>query len=629
MIGAEHSAILHRLREIASETFRTPSGEPVSEWADQNVVLGEKQTPWPGPYDSSITPWARTVMNFPQDDRYDKMLVGKSSQGGITEACLNAVRWKPMNDPGNVVYAIDTEKEVRNISDIRLRPTIEKLGGHTLTGDKDDLSLLTIKLRNMIIYLGGGGSPALYENKFASLLILDEVENHKLNQHADRDASTIGLAEERMKLVPGAKMIVLGKFGLHGGLLHAEWMEGTREFFEVPCQGCGALQSLRIRGLDFAKYKDLAGGWDKVGVLEDTGYICQGGVDPKNPKKTVPACGFRHRWERHLPQMVAEGRWGAPTNKKPTPRVRSIQISDLYSPSEKVSWGALAMLLINSKGNPGERRKVYNHNFGLPWKEKQQKVEAEELLALRGGIKDPRTGRVSGPSWRLGWDPDKRVCPIPDPAVVLACFDRQNDCDKFLTAAFRPNGEMFLIDYGSELSGGAGIEQAYLRRYPVLGAVDDEGNPAEFVIEAYGGLIDSGFDTKTTYALCEALRLLGKLVFPSMGMGASQTSGRLWVQRSIAQFGDAVRYDYNDYQLKYQLYANHIKKRTAPRIYLPADIADHPQLMAELSAERLETKPRGRRMITEWETHGRANDFGDCLKELLLAWDILAPTLAG
>lgn len=618
--------LLDTVRRLADECLAPPSSQLNSEWADANVVLDERQTPWPGPYDSSITPWARTVMDFPHDDRYDKLFIGKSSQGGLTEACLNIIRRKPLNDPGPVIYAIDTENEVRKISDIRLRPTIEQLGGHALTGEKDDLALMTIKLRNMIIYLGGGGSPALYENKFASLIILDEVENHKLNREASRDASTIGLAEERMKLVPGAKMIVLGKFGLHGGLLHSEWMDGTREFFEVPCQGCGAFQSLRIRGLDFAKHKDLAGGWDKRGVIEDTGYLCQGGVDGVTGAK-LPPCGYRHSWHEHLPQMTRAGRWGAPTNAKPTPRVRSIQISDLYSPAEKVSWGNLAMGLINSKGNPGERRKLFNHNFGLPWKEREQKVEAEEILALRGGLKDHRTGTVSGPLWRMGWDPTRRVCPIPDPAVVLCCFDRQDACDKFVTAAFRATGEMYVIDYGEEMSGGGGIESAYLRRYQVLGAKDEDGEPVEMEIEPYGGLVDSGFDTKKTYALCEAIQMLGKQVFPSMGMPSSQTSGRLWVQRSIAQFGDAVRYDYLDYNLKYELYANRIKRRGAPRIYFPADIADHPQLLAELTAERLETRPVGRRMVTKWETHGRQNDYGDCLKELLLCWDILAPSL--
>jgi phage terminase large subunit GpA-like protein len=609
------------LGQCIASCYPARAAENPWQYADRRVWLDGKATADPGFYNSAKTPFVRRMQEIgaapavdPLTGHFVHTYVGmKSSRSGFTEGALNIIRWMPQHQPGHVLYAIDSKDEVKAISKERLKPTLERiLDENQLPGNPDDFGIYWIFLRNMTIRLGGSYSEGLFANKWLRKIFLDECE--VMSQ--DVGGSTpIDLADSRGTTVDDFQKFLLSKPKVPGTRFHQEYLAGTQEKFYVPCPHCGHRQELvwgdgTAEGIKYTQCKGLDGRYDLNRVLEETYYQCAG----------AQRCHIDYIDQR---EMVAQGEWRI-TNPHATPGIVSQQISDLYSPFKKVSWGNLALLWIKAQKSLTAIQHFWNNYMGLPFEAKKVSISVGDLLACRSGLIDT-SGQRATPIYHMGELPWQ-------PHLLLATSDIQDEVMKWMVWAYRgivlnfrqPNQtvryECALIDYGKTL-GYDDLANLLTRPYLVRGG---DGVPCF----AAQGLVDSGYATFATYDFCIA----NGNWFPTKGIGAS-TSGQLVVQKERTHNGsDFLRYDYEDHSIKVAFYEDRIKRRREPRLYLPSDLEDerHTELVSELLSERQIVEKVDGRDRLKWKAkcNGAPNDWGDSGKMgAVVGLTILLPTI--
>lgn len=411
---------------------------PLPLWAGQNVFLDRKVTTKPGFYDPDEFGWTwefqeiirtRAVGTYahPHDGAIclcdaaavppggtirsvERVAVMKSSVSGFTEGFLNGVRWIAQNDPQNVAFAIDSAKEAGDINEIRLQPTLRRLGEEIFSDEDDDAKRFLLNLRRMLVYFLGSYSEAAFANKMAELACGDELEEHG-------DPKSVENLESRLKSAARPLLMLLSKPKLAGGRIDGEYNRGTMCVYEIPCPHCGAYQQLLQDAMKFDHWRTMFGDWD-FSHAQDPHFECV------NPQCKKP---IEESWKRWFNDR-SRRRWRI-TNPNPEPGHVSFHISDFYGYHPDARWRKLAVKYISSKGDPLARQSYRNHHEGLPWEVRATKTEVEDILALRGEY----TRGI------LPWKPD---------AIILGGDVGQNYATGTIVAFRRKNnGEAAVIDF--------------------------------------------------------------------------------------------------------------------------------------------------------------------------------------
>lgn len=561
----------------------------VWQWAEKNIYLDERQSPGhPGQYDSSLTPYTRSLQDFINDPDWDEFIIMKSSQVGVTEGVLNAIRYCVALKPTNILYSIDSADEARKINRTRLQPTISKLIPEGVDEVSEaDMQTLTLYLAHMTIYMAGGHSGGALANKAIGLGIIDEADEHPAP--AKGDIENVDKLRERLKTVPGKKLYLIGRPKTDKHVTYREYLTGTQEKIFLPCPHCDHFQELDFfNGVRFDHCKDLLGAYDLQQVLKATYYRCA-------KCEGVILDGHKH-------EMNLRGEARA-TNLKHKPKKRSLHISDLYSPF--VTFGELAIEFIEAtqSGSLIKLQTFYNNRLGLPFKQQQAEVTENDVLACRGAY---RRGT-------LPWSP----------CMIGMGVDKQGDVQKWVKGGFLPSGELAIIDYGMTLAEDELVEVAD-DPVPIPGEEDP--------MSVQMGFIDEGFQAKAVRKF-----VLGTdgLFFSSKGRGGVQVRHTVAESTTIYEGVEQIVYHFDDDGFKKDLYITRIAGRkkisdgkkkgqvTAPYIWFPVDIEQ--SFAAEMAAEKLvEVKESWGFTKLKWEKTG-PNDYGDAVKQLLVMWHVVGP----
>lgn len=433
MIGLSPDWTWGILGPLARKAFAPIPSTPLPLWAKKHVFLDRKITTKPGFYDPEEYPWTwefqeiiRTrafgTYRHPVDGALclcDSVTPGctvhpatrvaslKSSVTGFTEGFLNAIRWIAVNDPQNVIFAIDSQEEAGNINRNRLLPTLRRIDPEIFTGEDDDEKRFLLNLRRMIVYFLGSYSEAQFANKMAELAGADELEEHG-------DPNTVENLESRLKSALRPLLALMSKPKLAGGRIDTEHAKGTQCVYEIPCPHCGAFQQLLQDGMQFDFWKEDTGDWNFH--------------HPRNPhfRCLHSACRkpIEEDWKRWFNDRTRR-RWRI-SNPNFLPGHVSFHISDFYGYHGDATWRKLAEKFIKSKGDPVARQAYRNHHEGLPWEQRATKTEAEDILSRRG-------------SYVWGQIPFKPVC-------IIFGGDVGETYAKGSVVAFRRDGEAAVID---------------------------------------------------------------------------------------------------------------------------------------------------------------------------------------
>lgn len=581
-----------------ADCYRPRPDYTVWQWAERNVYIDGKAGATAQFYRSDLTPWTRRLQECFTDPTVEEVVVRKSSQTGFTEAALNVIRYMPKHAPGNVLYAINSASEARDVSKRRLRSTLLRAAGDLAPDDPDEATTFAIHLRNMVVKVAGSGAAGPFMQSVYRVIVLDELEEHD----ATDDTTTIDRARSRFATVANSKLFALSKPKNVEGVICQEFDTGTCEAYHVPCPHCGTFQELEWSRLKFGHCRDLVGGWDFERLEAEVFYECR-------------ECEGRIL-EEHKPAMVNAGRWvpaAEDEREKPaTPGKVSMQISDLYSLFPKVTWPRLARLWIESEGEELKRRHFWTNHLGKGWEERSATIGERHLLRLRAGAIDAETKQPDGQRYGWVYRNQELVGEIPfEPALLSITADRQQDRIKYLVAAWNGEGEAWWIDYG-ELFEDHDLLRLRERDYPVAGG----GEPARIGT----GLYDCGFERDLVYRACIASNFW---ILPARGLENVSGARMISERREFFDGHEFLRYDFLDHVVKNEFYIGKIARRSEPRLWLPWELP--PAFAAEFAAERKvrEVTNRGfSRYVWKKRAHAQ-NDFGDCGKLQYVLWHVI------
>jgi len=648
----------------------------VWQWADSdNVYLDNKAAREPGFYRSAKTAHTREFMETFTDPHWREDLVMKSSRSGYTEAALNIIRFMPQNAPGHVLFAIDSDKQAKAVSKVRLQPTLAAAAGAEFPIDPDEAGIYTMFLRNMTVYMTGSYSPGIYREKWLRVAILDECE---VKSEIDDEGSTLDLAESRLKTEVGdGKLFAMSKAKKKGTAFHKRWCAGTRSVYLVPCPHCGTFQELTFFGESATNYmrpdqrpndppledwplasrlgrvrfdhcrdivshvradgtrEEKPGRWDKERIRRETYYECVSGchIDFQAPFTPAlladPTAGpsFSAEVRERIASgeslairraMMLSGRWLA-TNPRPHPRRRSRHISDLYSLYDDLSLPELALLWIDAQGDGDKLLHFFNNNLGLVYTPRVTTVDESLILELRAEY-------------------SRGECPfVPD--LVLLNWDTQHHYLACIITAWLVDGTCAILDWFDAIN-----DDDVLRRFAqaiplarsrVHAQADLPADLPATVSPAYGMGDAAGAPGRTPdiYDLC--LKLPGKL-YPSFGRGGLQVTTPIAQSFVEWRFQTLPIYKFSDDTFKRGLYVDRIGRikeiklaqsegkdpvlfALPPRLYAPRDTDK--KLVTELSGER--QFPDG-----SWQDPAPGpNHTGDALKNALVQFEFLKPRL--
>jgi len=612
------SAAIRDVLILALQGFYQPRSELMPwEWHEVHKTYLEatESQDYAGFYDHTLAPQNTFVMEFfsgrfsdnveflpgtPRDTVWRELIVMKSSQVGVTLAVLLAIVWWIAEVGKNVIYSIDSEKEAKRISSARLQPLIRNCppaaakiqdGGH---GFND----MTLYLIGLVVYLLGGGSGGSFQNKSATLAVLDEADHHPVPTAGK--LNNLDELRSRLKAVSDAKICSISRPKTEADLTAREHKTGTCHVIDVPCPHCDYYQELKNENLRFDHCKDLAGEYDLQRVLKETWYECD----------------FCHQpiYEKHKRDMLLRRKYRQ-TNPNPKPNKLSLHISDLYSQFPTATWGVLASEYCAALKSVAAMTRYRQERLGKPERLRSSELKSEDVTRLRS-------------AYHRGTIPVR-------PALYCMGADVQGDVKKWIKGGFTAQGELYIVDWGYTLSFDELLDEA---REPVPVGVEfnnwNRSIPWDGeTVTVDQGIIDEGHLMESVRRF--VLRSDGLFV-PSKGRGGIQI--RTLVEESEGEIDGEplITYHFSDDQFKKMLYIARIKefdkiltgKSKTPRLHLPWEL--DAELVDELTSEKLsvEQDRLGYPRETWKKNPSIPNDFGDALKNLLVIWYWMGPQLA-
>jgi len=569
-----------------SGVYRPQPKETIWQWAERTLIIprgGENDEMAGQKWTSEISPYVREVMDWFRAPGKAELFICKSSQVGLTMACLIVICWHIVHRPTNIGYCIDSREEARKISKSRLQPWIVQNRLLSQIGeDEDDLSNMTFFLRGMLVHMMGAYSEGAWRNKSLGIGILDELDAHPPVPH---QGTTADAMRSRLKKHRHSKLLGFSKPKLETDQTWTECLTGTMEKYFVPCPHCDHFQPLEWKNVVFSgpQFEDLAQDPLLEKIKAEAHYRCE------LCEKPIP--------HSEKFSMLQRGEWRA-TNPKALPGKRSMQISDLYS--NFVTWGELAVEWIEAQKSLDKLTAFIQDRLGEPMKKATGQLRDKDILRLRE--KSHRRG----------------LCPIRPVLTAIIC-DVQQATIKWGLLAFTQSGDMILINYG-EAALWQEIDELISTPIPITGG-------GETLIDC--GLIDEGDGHRTREV--RAFTNQYEHIFPVKGRGRSQMRALITTSLSEHDGIQVLTYHISDDAYKRALVFGRIKRDGKNRDYererliLPWDITE--DFVDELTNETLQTKKdRFGFERQEWHKSG-PNDYLDILKYGLALWDINAPVL--
>jgi phage terminase large subunit GpA-like protein len=633
-------AILRTLSAALASIYAPRCALNCWEWVERNIVLlPEESRDNHGPYDSSLTPYVRRLMEFVTRPHEHEFIIRKSSQLGFTLAYLLITCYVAATRPTHTLYAMDSAREARNISTRlkRLLTTNAALDTTFIGDGEEDLQNLILKLRGMVVWLVGSGAAGSFANKSAGLVILDELDLHVT---PPTGGNTIDRARERLKKVQDGKLIAGGKPEGWDDETNQNYLTGSREQLYLPCPHCGHYQPLLWERIRFEHCKDLAGAWDLPRVIDQTYYACENDLCPRGKIYDHHKAAMLRRYECRATNLGQD-------DHKPFPGRVSLWVNDLYLATDpQNSWGHMAARFIDAQASPSKLITFFNGALALPQKEKQTEVSKSQLHKLNGGYEHGCMPKAPA------------INPLTGAAAIFLCADVQATEKKWSKVGLTPAGEMFVIDYGACLGYNDLLVEADVPvwigheapppdeldalREQCLAAGTDyytalrAAYPDRDFHIASTGWIDEGHETFVVRDFCQStadpLRGLPPRFFPSKGVDrvhAIEIVAEITNKFRTAKTDEApfiTVYHYSDAALKRELYLGRIvgfdtvkaSAQPQPRLWFPAHTEE--SYLAELTQETYKQVRHKGRLRWMWEDPKGPNDYGDTLKMALGLW---------
>lgn len=390
----EYEKTVGLFQQIVKETLTPPPDLTVSQWADEHRVLSSESSAEPGQWDTNRAPYQREIMDAVTNPLYEEIVIMASAQVGKSELLLNAVGYHIDMDPGPMMIVQPTQDKAKDFSKERLAPMIRdcKTLRKKVSDAKSRDSNNTVSMKAFpggYVALEGANSPAGLASRPVRILLVDEIDRFPVS--AGEEGDPLDLAEKRTTTFYNRKIIKVSTPTIKGvSRIEKEFEASTKEYYHLPCPGCGEYQPLTWNQIDF----------------ETNNHRCS-------------TCGFlfdEFQWKDQ------QGKWVA---LQPEAEKRGFHLNELLSPWRK--WSEIIKSFKDAKRKGMEAMKVWvNTSLGETWEEEGESIDSDDLTA------------------RL----EEYKADIPDEVKVLtASVDVQDDRFEIEVVGWGPGKESWGIEY--------------------------------------------------------------------------------------------------------------------------------------------------------------------------------------
>ena len=474
------------LRRVRAGAWYVPPVRPVSEWAEESIVLPNLNiSPRPGPFRFSESPYLRGIVNTLQDPTVKAIVIKAASQAGKSTGLRICLYWIIDEDPGPTLYVMPRRDDCYEVAKKYVEPVLRAspaMRSH-LTGSSDDLQRAWFAFDRMTMYFAGSNSPADLAARPIRYLVIDE--ENKFPPFAGAEADPISLATQRTVTFWDSKIIRCSTPTTQDGSISIAYAEGDKREYWVPCPLCGHYQTLKFRaGLRWPREERNPDVIERQGLAWYECEKCKGEIREGQKRGMLE----RGVWVR---EGESVGDDGGVMRSAPHNATASFMFSALYSTF--VSWSHIAADWLRAQGNLGRMMHFVNSTLAEEWEERELSPDAKDVKKTIGGYE---AGRV------------------PAEAVFLtAGVDVQKGYFVYVIRAWGPNFESWGVAAGDANSWGEVVERIVDARYESAAP----GTPPLFVRLAF---VDSGYEAEEVYGHCSEY---GDVLLPCKGEGERKT----------------------------------------------------------------------------------------------------------
>lgn len=363
-----------------------------SKHSEQVRYLPPAVTPYPGPFDLSLNPFMREVIDcFDLDSDVREVSLMKGVQTTYTTAleciilyCINHIKTVPV-----MFMTADKDLAEARIEN-NVIPMINASGlSHLIQSSDIGNKRKTGKTKNALQWEGPGvmfpfGANNADKMRMFSIWFLLKDELDAWPDKVGKDGEPDQLSDDRCAAYWERRKIFRGSTPLEApSKIHYQYMRGDQRKYMVNCRECGFSQSLRWDGTNKETGHKYGMSWEtESGILipDSVAYLCQN-------------CAHPHV-EHDKPKLFAteEGAHWEPTAKPAAPGLRSYHLPALYSPAGMQPWTKCVDAYL--RGFDTERKKIrdfekyrifYNNILGEPFTKKPGGVSFEIASTHRRG----------------------------------------------------------------------------------------------------------------------------------------------------------------------------------------------------------------------------------------------------
>ena len=358
-----------------------PSTQPeilISEFIKKNRIM-PPGTPFPGPVDMTLTPFAIEWMdNMSPYSPIQRQVIEKAAQVAATWSIECIIGYWMREYPTAILYISAIQVLLEKWATKRLEPMIDSIGMRSKiieyaegqfgrksrrTGDKVFSKLFI----GGFLEMASAQSPASQRSDSIHVLIRDEIDGAP-TLLITGEGNWLDVSEARTKFWGDRKKITDLSTPTTAELsnIHPAYEDGDKRLYFVPCPICGKKQPLYWlpeNGNHGLRADTTAGKIDKVYYL----------------------CEFCHDafFDTSKYEMLNSGLW-IPTSKSWSDVYRSYNINSLYSPPRTVSWKDYYTKWYKAKDNPDKMRGFTNLYGGQTYQETGSRPKVEKIIELRG-----------------------------------------------------------------------------------------------------------------------------------------------------------------------------------------------------------------------------------------------------
>lgn len=560
--------------------FAAPPQLTLSQWADAYRVISQENSPEPGRWRTSRTPYLREIMDACCDPTVERVVFKKAAQVGWTEVVNNVIGFHIHQLPSPILVLQPTVDAAKMWSKERLTPMLRDTpilrGRVKESGRRDSKNTIQLKVfAGGYLAIQGSNSAVGLRSRPIRLVVGDEVDAYGISaKGAHVEGDPLSLAIKRTanfwnrKILEGSTPTIKGLSRIE----HDYELSDQRLFF-VPCPHCGYEQALRWENMR----------WDE-GDARSAYYVC-GDISKEGELRA--GCG-KEIPESRKAAMIGAGRW---VPQRPGRPMRGYYIWAAYSLF--VTWSQLVQEFLDAQGNPELLRVWVNTVKGETWDEGGERINHDALAARREPFED------TVPAWA---------------AALTAGVDVQADRLEVSVWMWGPKEESGLLKH-DVLWGDPGLRDVWDRLEPVLFREWPHASGAKLALRAVA--IDSGYHTEEVYRF--GTKHARRNVFVTKGSseaGASPIGQPVKVNK-----GRTKLFYVGTVALKDSLFSRLAVTARGPS-YVHFGLVED-EYFRQLTAETVHTRYVNRRPVRSYVKHYARNEALDCAVLAAAAFQII------